>query len=249
MRRIRADVLVVEQGLEPSRARAAAEIRAGTVYADGRRVAKPSELLPSEVRLERRGAANPYVSRAGLKLAHALDTFGIDPAGAVALDLGASTGGFTQVLLERGATRVYAVDAGRNQLHPSLREDKRVTVMEGVNARRLGRAHVPHPVSLIVSDVSFISLTLVLSPALELAAPGGSLVVLIKPQFEAGPEHVRKGRVTDPAVHEQVCTRIAYFLKEAGCQVTGIIESPIKGGDGNTEFLIAARRPGEVQTG
>lgn len=238
----RADILAVEQGLEPSRARAAAEIRAGTIFADGRPVAKPSEMLPPGVRLERRGTANPYVSRGGLKLAHALDHFGIDPAGAVALDLGASTGGFTQVLLERGAARVYAVDVGHGQLHPSLSEDKRVISTEGVNARNLSRSHVPEPVSLVVSDVSFISLTLALPPALALAAPGARLAALVKPQFEAGPEQVRKGFVTDPAVYDRVCARTAAFIEDAGWQVTGLTESPIKGGDGNREFLIAAQK-------
>ncbi|MFP3944799.1 MAG: TlyA family RNA methyltransferase [Alphaproteobacteria bacterium] len=242
----RADVLAVEQGLAASRARAAAEIRAGTIHVDGRPVAKPSELLPSEARLEKRGAANPYVSRAGLKLAHGLDYFGIDPAGAVALDLGASTGGFTQVLLERRAARVYAVDVGREQMHPSLKEDKRVVLLEGLNARNLTSAHIPEPVSLIVSDVSFISLTLALPPALALAAPGARLVALVKPQFEAGRSQVRKGRVTDPKVHEQVCARISEMLGKAGWAVTGLTESPIKGGDGNTEFLIAARAPGQT---
>lgn len=242
----RADLLAVEQGLEPSRARAAAEIRAGSILADGRPVAKPSELLPPDARLEKRGAANPYVSRAGLKLAHGLDHFGIDPDAAVALDLGASTGGFTQVLLERGAARVYAVDVGRAQMHPSLRADSRVILLEGVNARRLGQAHIPEPVSLIVSDVSFISLALVLPPALALAAPGARLVALIKPQFEAGPEYVRKGRVTDPEIHERVCARIAGMLEGAAWTVTGLTESPIKGGDGNTEFLIAAHAPAKT---
>jgi 23S rRNA (cytidine1920-2'-O)/16S rRNA (cytidine1409-2'-O)-methyltransferase len=239
----RADILAVEQGLEPSRARAAAEIRAGTIHVDGRPVAKPSELLPPGARLEKRGAANPYVSRAGLKLVHGLDRFGIDPAGAVALDLGASTGGFTEVMLGRGAAKVYAVDVGRGQMHPSLLGDKRVILMEGLNARDLTQAHIPEPVTLIVSDVSFISLTLVLPPALALAAPGAHLVVLIKPQFEAGPEHVRKGRVTDPAIHEEVCARIGAFLEIAGWTVTGLTQSPIKGGDGNTEFLISAQTP------
>lgn len=238
----RADILAVEQGLVPSRARAAAEIRAGTLFADGRAIARPSELLPPGAKLQMRGQAIPWVSRAGLKLAHALDRFAVDPSGAVALDLGASTGGFTQVLLARGAARVYAVDVGHGQMHETLRRDRRVILLEKVNARDLSRALVPEPVTLIVCDVSFISLMLALPPALALAAPAARLVALVKPQFEAGPEHVRKGLVTEPEVHTQVCARVGSMLEKAGWAVTGITKSPIKGGDGNTEFLIAAFR-------
>jgi 23S rRNA (cytidine1920-2'-O)/16S rRNA (cytidine1409-2'-O)-methyltransferase len=185
------------------------------------------------------------VSRGGLKLAHGLDHFGIDPAGMVALDVGASTGGFTDVLLRRGAVRVYAVDVGHGQLDWRLRNDPRVVVLEQINARHLSREHVPEPVDLVVTDVSFISLELALPTALALARPGASLIALIKPQFEVGKGQVGKGGVVrDPALHQAVCARIARWLgEEQGWRVLGVSESPITGPKGNREFLIGARRP------
>lgn len=240
--RQRADRLAVLQGIAPSRTRAAEEIRAGTIWADGRRLIKPSELLAPDAVLERRGAAVPYVSRGGVKLARGLDTFGFDPSGLVALDIGASTGGFTDVLLRRGAGRVYAVDVGHGQLHPSLGGDPRVVVREGVNARDLSVEHVPEPVGAIVCDVSFIGLHLVLPAAFALTAPGAWLVALVKPQFEGGPEHVGKGGIVkDPSVHRAVCRTVAEFVAAQGWRLVGFVESPIKGSDGNTEFLIGAR--------
>ena len=187
-------------------------------------------------------AGFPWVGRGALKLIHALDHFGLAPAGE-ALDIGASTGGFTQVLLARGAARVHALDVGHGQLDPALAADPRVVSLEGVNARALPAevaARLPPP-DWITADVSFISLTLALPPALALARPGAHLVGLIKPQFEAGPGHVRKGIVRDPAVHAEVCGRIAAFLAAGGWQVLGVTTSPIAGGDGNREFLVAAR--------
>ncbi len=185
----------------------------------------------------------PYVSRAALKLRHALEVFGLDPAGAVALDLGASTGGFSQVLLEAGAAEVWAVDVGHGQLAPALRADPRLHAIEGLNARALTAAHVPPP-GWIVADLSFISLAKALPPALELARPGAVLVALVKPQFEVGPAQVGKGGIVrDPAAHEAVRASVRRFLQASGWTVLGETESPITGGDGNAEFLIAARKP------
>jgi 23S rRNA (cytidine1920-2'-O)/16S rRNA (cytidine1409-2'-O)-methyltransferase len=190
--------------------------------------------------------AVPYVSRGGLKLAHALEHFGIDPSGAVAVDIGASTGGFTDVLLRRGAVRVYAVDVGHGQLDWRLRNDPRVVVLEKLNARRLSREHVAEPVELIACDVSFISLELVLPAAFALAGADASLIALIKPQFEVGKGQVGKGGVVrDPALHQAVCARIAGWLAaQPGWHVHGIIDNPITGPKGNREFLIAAARFG-----
>lgn len=242
MQKLRADQLLVEQGLAESRTRAQALILAGLVFTGERRIDKPGEVLPTATPLVVRGRDHPWVSRGGIKLAHALDRFGIDPAGCVCLDIGASTGGFTDVLLARGAARVYAVDVGQGQLAWALRQDPRVIVLERTNARRLTRTQIPEPVELITADVSFISLTLALPPALALAADAAHAVALIKPQFEAGREEVgRGGIVRDAGVHDRVCGRIASFLEEAGWQVIGLAESPITGAGGNREFLIAAR--------
>ena len=244
-RKFRVDQLLVQRGLAESHSRAQALILAGLVFAGERRIDKPGDLLPAATPLAVRGRDHPWVSRGGVKLAHALDRFAIDPAGHVCLDIGASTGGFTDVLLARGAARVYAVDVGAGQLAWKLRQDPRVIVLERTNARRLTRAEVPEPVDLIAADVSFISLTLVLPPALALAAADARLVALIKPQFEASRAEVGKGGIVrDPAVHDRVCTRIAAFLEGAGWQVVGLTDSPIAGADGNREFLIAASRPG-----
>jgi 23S rRNA (cytidine1920-2'-O)/16S rRNA (cytidine1409-2'-O)-methyltransferase len=241
----RLDQLVVERGLAESRAKAQALVLAGQVFSGEQRLDKPGRTVAPDIPLEVRAPRQPYVSRGGQKLAHGLDRFGIDPAGLVALDIGASTGGFTDVLLRRGAKRVYAVDVGHGQLDWRLRNDPRVVVLEQTNARHLGREQVPEPVAIVTCDVSFISLELALPPALALAAPEASLIALIKPQFEVGKGEVGKGGVVrDPALHRAVCVRIAGWLaKRRGWQVLGVSESPITGPKGNREFLIAARRP------
>ena len=243
-RKARLDQALVERGLVESRTKAQALIMAGLVYSGERRLDKPGQTVAADTPLEVRGQDHPWVSRGGVKLAHALDHFGIDPTGAVALDIGASTGGFTDVLLTRGAAKVYAVDVGHGQLAWKLRTDPRVVVIERTNARSLTRAEIPEPVDLISCDASFIGLETVLPASLALAAPGAHLVALIKPQFEVGPGQVGKGGVVrDPALHEAVCARIAAWLAaRPGWSVLGIVESPITGPEGNKEFLIAARR-------
>ena len=243
-RKTRADILLVARGLAESRGRAQALIMAGVVYSRCRRIEKAGVTLLADAPLEVRGGAHPWVSRGGVKLAHGLDHFDIDPADCVVLDLGASTGGFTDVVLTRGARRVYAVDVGYGQLAWTLRDDERVVVIERTNARYLGRDRIPEPVDLIVCDVSFIGLETVLPAALALAAPGAHLVALIKPQFEVGRARVGKGGVVrDPALHQEVCARIESWLGgQAGWTVLGISPSPITGPKGNVEFLIAARR-------
>lgn len=244
--RRRLDQLLVDRGLAESRARAQALVLAGLVYSDTKRLDKAGLQLPEDTPLAVKGRDHPWVSRGGLKLAHALEHFAISPGGRVCLDVGASTGGFTHVLLHGGAARVYAVDVGHGQLAWSLREDARVVVLERLNCRALGREHVPEPVDLIVSDVSFIGLETALPAPLALAADEAALVALIKPQFEAGREHVGKGGVVrDPAVHAAVCERIsAWLAAQPGWQVLGITPSPITGPEGNVEFLMAARRGG-----
>lgn len=244
--RHRLDRLLVERGLAESRARAQALVMAGSVYSSGRRLDKPGILLTPDIPLDIRGPDHPWVSRGGLKLAHALDHFGLDPKGRTCLDVGASTGGFTDVLLARGARCVYAVDVGHGQLAWKLRQDSRVVVLERTNARHLTRAQVAEPIELIVCDVSFIGLETVLPAPLALAVPGAVLVALIKPQFEAGPGQVGKGGIVrDPALHQAVCERIRTWLGSLpGWSVLGLIDSPIKGADGNQEFLIAARLTG-----
>jgi len=238
---MRADRLLVERGLFESRARAQAAIAAGLVTADGRPVAKASEEIPADAVIEA-APAHPYVSRGGVKLAAALDRFGFDPAGRVCLDVGASTGGFTEVLLARCARHVYAVDVGQGQLHSSLRAHAAVTVFEATDIRSLSPALLPAPPDFVVIDVSFISLRLALPPALALARTPALLVALVKPQFEAGRAYLRKGIVRDAAVQEAVCAGIAETVAGLGWRVAGIIPSPIAGGDGNREFLIGARR-------
>ena len=240
---MRADQRLVELGLVPSRARAQAEIRAGTVTCNGRVVARPSVDVAGDAVLELRETSNPWVSRGGLKLAHALDHFGLSAASKVALDIGASTGGFTDVLLAQGARRVYAIDVGHDQLHEKLRGDARVILHEGVNARDLNRSLVPEPIDVIVADVSFISLKLVLPPALALAAPKADLVALVKPQFEAGPGVAKKGVVRDATIQARVCDEIAAWIAaQARWELLGVTPSPILGPEGNREFLLAARR-------
>ncbi|MPZ40486.1 MAG: TlyA family rRNA (cytidine-2'-O)-methyltransferase [Rhizobiales bacterium] len=240
-RRVRIDRLLVERGLFESRAKAQQAIAAGTVLANGIFIAKPAEEVSVDAELEA-APAHPWVSRGGVKLAAALDHFGIDPAGRVCLDVGASTGGFTQILLARGARRVYAVDVGRNQLHPSLRKRPEVVAIEATDVRKLDAALVEKPLELVTVDVSFIPLKLVLPAALALARPAAETVVLIKPQYEAGPEQVKKGIVRDPVVHERVCADVRALIASLGWTTIGVIPSPIAGGDGNHEFLIAARR-------
>jgi 23S rRNA (cytidine1920-2'-O)/16S rRNA (cytidine1409-2'-O)-methyltransferase len=238
----RADRLLVDRGLAESGARAQALIAAGLVFSGERRIDKPGLGLAPDAPLEVRGRDHSWVSRGGLKLVHALDHFAIDPAGLVCLDIGASTGGFTEVLLARGAARVYAVDVGRGQLAEALREDERVVVLEATNARYLSREQVPDPVSLLTCDVSFIGLRTVLPAPLVLARPGARLIALIKPQFEVGKARVGKGGVVrDPALHREVCEEIgAWLAEQLGWRVRGLTESPIRGPEGNREFLITA---------
>lgn len=240
---MRLDAALVARGLAPSRARAQALVAAGVVTIDGAPAAKPAQAVAPDAALAVTADPCPWVGRAALKLLHALDAFGLDPAGAEALDVGASTGGFTEVLLARGAARVHALDVGTGQLHPSLRGDPRVVSLEGVNARAIPHDLVP-PVDWIVADVSFISLTLALPAPLALARPGARLVALVKPQFEAGRAAVgRGGVVTDPAAHDAARRRVHGFLSGLGWDVTHEGVSPIAGADGNREFLIAALAP------
>jgi 23S rRNA (cytidine1920-2'-O)/16S rRNA (cytidine1409-2'-O)-methyltransferase len=240
----RADQLLVEQGLAESRAKAQALILAGLVSIAGRRVDKPGTPLAEDAELTLAGRDHPWVSRGGVKLAFALDRFAIDPAGVIALDIGASTGGFTDVLLANSAARVHAVDVGRGQLAWKLRQDPRVVVHEAVNARYLSRAEIAEPIDLVTCDASFIGLATLLPAALALTAENAALVALIKPQFEAGPGDVGKGGVVrDPAIHRAVCERVAAWIgAQSGWHVVGIADSPITGPAGNREFLIYARR-------
>ena len=239
----RVDVLLVEQGLAESRSRAQALVMAGLVYAGTRRIEKPGDQLAPETPLDVKGREHPWVSRGGLKLAHALEHFRIEPKGLVCLDIGASTGGFTDVLLQHGAQRVYAVDVGHGQLAWTLRQDPRVVVLERTNARHLTRAQVPEPIDLVVCDASFIGLEAVLPAPLALAASEATLIALIKPQFEVGKGRVGKGGVVrDPALHREVCERIRAWLEARGWRMLGLAESPIEGPQGNKEFLITAAR-------
>lgn len=237
----RADLLLVERGLFPSRAKAREAIEAGLVSANGTALRKPSDMVAHDAEIVA-AAPYPWASRGGLKLAAGLDHFALDPTGLVCLDVGASTGGFTDVLLARGATRVFAVDVGHGQLHARLRGDARVVSLEKTDARDLTSALVSQPPALVVCDASFISLKLVLPAALLLAAPGAHLVALIKPQFEAGRAAAKKGVVRDAAVHEAVCRDIVDWLALQGWNVLGLAPSPIEGGDGNAEFLVGARK-------
>lgn len=244
MAKFRADQILVDRGLAESRTRAQALIMAGLVFVGDRKIDKPGQQLAGEVVLDVRGRDHPWVSRGGIKLAHGLDHFGWDVTGAVAIDVGSSTGGFTDVLLTRGAARVYAVDSGTNQLAWKLRQDERVIVHEQTSARILTAAHIPEPVDLIVCDASFIGLAKVLDVPLTFAKEGARLLALVKPQFEAGREEVGKGGVVrDPAIHRRVCDEVAAWVESRGWQVDGVVESPITGPEGNIEFLIAAKRP------
>lgn len=241
------DQLLVDRGLVESRTRAQALIMAGLVFAGERKIDKPGQALAEDIALEVRGRDHPWVSRGGIKLAHGLDHFGWDVGGAVAIDVGSSTGGFTDVLLSRGAARVYAVDSGTNQLAWKLRRDDRVIVHERTSARILTAAHIPEPVDLIVCDASFIGLTKVLDVPLGFAKPDARLMALIKPQFEAGRDEVGKGGVVrDLAVHKRVCDEVTGWVASRRWSVAGIVQSPITGPEGNVEFLLAAERGSTV---
>ena len=241
--KLRVDQLLVERGLAESRARAQALVLAGLVFSGEAKVAKSGQTLPADAPLDVRGRDHPWVSRGGIKLAHALEAFALDPTGATAMDIGSSTGGFTDVLLTRGAERVFAVDSGTNQLAWKLRQDPRVTVLEQTSARVLTPELIDAPCNWVVCDASFIGLAKVLEVPLCLAAPACQLVALIKPQFEVGRGEVGKGGVVrDPALHARVCGEVREWLESGGWQVQGIETSPITGPEGNVEFLIAARR-------
>jgi 23S rRNA (cytidine1920-2'-O)/16S rRNA (cytidine1409-2'-O)-methyltransferase len=239
----RVDQLLVERGLAESRARAQALVMAGLVFAGETKIEKPGHQIAEDAVLDVRGRDHPWVSRGGIKLAHAIEHFGLSPEGAVAMDIGSSTGGFTDVLLTHGAEHVFCVDSGTNQLAWKLREDPRVTVLEQLSARLLTPEHITSPCNWVVCDASFISLAKVLEVPLQLAAPQCRLVALIKPQFEVGREEVGKGGVVrDPALHARVCEEVRDWIEGLGWQVQGITTSPITGPQGNVEFLISAHR-------
>ena len=238
----RADKILVERGLAESRTRAQAMIMAGTVFIGEQRVEKPGDMISVDSQVKTREQEYPWVSRGGLKLDHGLNYFSIDPKNSICLDIGASTGGFTDVLIQRGAKKVYAVDVGRGQLDWKLRQNNRVTVLEGTNARHLTAEQIPNAVDLVVCDTSFIGLEKVLPNSLSLARPGAQLIALIKPQFQAGRKDVGKGGIVrDSTVHKRVCEEINDWLTVSGWYVCGIIKSPITGAKGNVEFLIAAK--------
>jgi 23S rRNA (cytidine1920-2'-O)/16S rRNA (cytidine1409-2'-O)-methyltransferase len=237
--------LLVTRGLADSRTRAQALIMAGAIFSGERKIAKAGDMLAQDAPLEVRGKDHPWVSRGGIKLDHGLNHFRFDLTGAVALDVGSSTGGFTDVLLSRGAAKVYAVDVGTNQLAWKLRQDPRVIVHEQTNARTLDSRTVPEPVDVVVCDASFIGLAKVLEAPLKLARAGATLVALVKPQFEAGREEVGKGGVVrDPSVHTRVCENASAWLSRQGWTVVGVTESPITGPEGNIEFLLGAVKNG-----
>lgn len=241
----RLDQLLVSLGIFPSRSRARDAVQRGTVKIEGKVVTKPSAVFASSVEVAVDDPAQDYVSRAALKLVAALDHFGLDPSDQHCLDVGASTGGFTEVLLQRGAAHVTAIDVGHGQIHPRVEDDPRVTSIEGLNARNLSAEDIGHPCSFIVSDVSFISLKLALAPALSLAERGAGCVLLVKPQFEAGREAIAKsGLLKDPSSAPAVAAELERWLEQdMGWTSLGLIASPIAGGDGNKEFLLAGRKP------
>ena len=242
-KKTRIDQLLVERGLAESRTRAAALVRAGTVFVGEAKVEKPGQQIASDADIEVRGREHPWVSRGGIKLAHALQHFAIDPTGAVAMDIGSSTGGFTDVLLQGGAAHVFAVDSGTNQLAWKLRKDPRVTVYEQTSARLIPPELIDQACDMVVCDASFISLAKVLDVPLKLAAPPCRLVALIKPQFEVEIHEVGKGGVVrDPALHTRVCGEAREWLESLGWDIEGIVESPITGPRGNIEFLVSAKR-------
>jgi 23S rRNA (cytidine1920-2'-O)/16S rRNA (cytidine1409-2'-O)-methyltransferase len=235
----RADVALAQRKFFASRAKAQEAIAAGLVRADGKIIRKASESIGPGATIEA-APAYPWVSRGGVKLAAALDAFGFDPTGQVCLDVGASTGGFTHVLLTRGAAEVVCVDSGHGQLHAMIASDPRIVAHEGMDARRLSKTSLTRAPSLVTCDVSFVSLSLILPAVLPLAAANAALVALIKPQFEAGPGRTVKGIVKDSAIRRQVCDKIEGVVKSLGWQIIGIMPSPIEGGDGNQEFLLGA---------
>ena len=239
----RLDHLLADRGLAESRTRAQALVMAGLVFSGEKKLDKPGQQLAEDAPLEVRGRDHPWVSRGGIKLAHAIEHFGLDPAGAVAMDIGSSTGGFTDVLLAKGAAHVFAVDSGTNQLAWKLRQDARVTVLEQTSARVLTPDLIDRPCDWVVCDASFIGLAKVLERPLELTAPRCRLVALIKPQFEVGREEVGKGGVVrDPVLHARVCDEVRRWVEGLGFEVQGIVESPITGPEGNVEFLMSALR-------
>ncbi|HEX8412948.1 MAG TPA: TlyA family RNA methyltransferase [Sphingomicrobium sp.] len=239
----RVDQSLVSRGLAESRPRARALIRAGAVFSGERKIAKAGDMLAEDAPLEVRGKDHPWVSRGGIKLDHGLTHFGFDVSGATALDVGSSTGGFTDVLLSRGAAKVYAVDVGTNQLAWKSRQDPRVVVHEQTNARGLDASIIPEVVDIVVCDASFISLAKVLEAPLRLAKPGAKLAALVKPQFEAGREEVGKGGVVrDPLVHARVVQDASAWVASQGWRVLGVTESPITGPEGNIEFLLGAEK-------
>ena len=242
--KLRLDQLLVERGLVESRSRAQALIMAGNVYSDTKRLDKAGQQVKDDIPIEIKGQDHPWVSRGGLKLEKGLAHFDIDPTGFTCIDVGASTGGFTDVLLTNGADKVYAVDVGQGQLAWKLRSDDRVVVMEKTNARHLTAEDIPDPINMVVCDASFIGLETVLPAALSLVKPGGHVIALIKPQFEVGKGRVGKGGVVrEPELHQEVCNRIEAWLNALdGWTVLGITESPIKGPEGNVEFLMGGRK-------
>ncbi len=243
MAKARADQLLVDRGLVESRARGQALILGGHVYSGEVKIIKAGQSIALDAPIEVRGRDHPWVSRGGIKLAHGLAHFGWDVSGAVAIDVGSSTGGFTDVLLSGGAARVYAVDSGTNQLAWKLRQDPRVIVHEQTSARILTEAHIPERADIIVCDASFIGLAKVLERPLTFATPSAKLIALIKPQFEAGRSEVGKGGVIrDPEVHSRVCNEVSCWVSGQGWRVAGITQSPITGPEGNIEFLIGAAR-------
>ncbi len=242
--KIRLDQLLVDRGLVESKSRAQALIMAGLVYTGEKRLDKPGQPVAEDLQIDVRGQDHPWVSRGGLKLAKAIENFPINPEGKIAIDVGASTGGFTDVLIQNGAAKVYAVDVGQGQLAWKLRQDPRVVVLEKTNARHLTAEQIPEPVDLVVCDASFIGLEIVLPAALALTKPKAWLAALIKPQFEVGKGRVGKGGVVrEPELHKEVCDRIETWVGGLpGWTVRGIVESPIRGPEGNIEFLIAAEK-------
>ena len=242
-KKMRLDQMLVDRGLVESRTRAQALVMAGLVFSGERKLAKPGQQIAADAPLDVRGRDHPWVSRGGIKLAHAIEQFGLNPAGVTAMDIGSSTGGFTDVLLQNGADHVFAVDSGTNQLAWKLRQDKRVTVLEQTSARILTPDLIDRPVSWVVCDASFISLAKVLEVPLSLAQQECRLVALVKPQFEAERSEVgKKGVVSDPEVHERVCDAVRRWVKSKSFAVQGIVRSPITGPEGNVEFLISALR-------
>ena len=246
MKKIRLDQLVFEKGLTESRERAKTSVMAGLVYVNGQKETKPGTAVAEDAAVELRGSTLPYVSRGGLKLEKALRVFPVNPVGLVCLDCGASTGGFTDVLLQNGAAKVYAVDVGYGQLAWSLRGDSRVECMERTNIRYVTHEQIPEEIDLAVADLSFISLRLVLEPVRQLLKPNGDLICLVKPQFEAGKENVgKKGVVRDPQIHLEVLESFVQYSADAGFSLRGMDYSPIRGPEGNIEYLAWLRKSEE----